>query len=325
MEVEDDKVTILSGLYKGKTIGSPFSLYIENKVWSDWDAEQRPVIRIPRPGHADLVGALKYGLKDIQGVIERASARETAIRTAIGAIAKAMLAEFEIEVIGHVVGIGRATSMANPSLRRLKLKVEKSSVFCADSKESEHMVREITKAKLKGETLGGVFEVVAARVPPGLGSYVQWDRRLDGKLARAVLSIPSVKAMEIGDGIASAGRLGSQVHDRIFATQGLVVRKTNRAGGIEGGVSNGELIRVRGFAKPIPTVGKPLDSVDLKSKQKAKAPAIRSDVCVVPAISVIGEAVVAWEIAECFVEKFGADTLAEMKRNYRTYRRSLAL
>ncbi|MFQ6002386.1 MAG: chorismate synthase [Candidatus Zixiibacteriota bacterium] len=323
MKMETDKIRFLAGLYKGVTIGSPLALYIENKDWANWKDKERTMVRIPRPGHADLAGAFKYGFDDIQRVIERASARETAIRTSIGAVAKKLLAEFDIEVIGHVIRIGKICCGASLSLAQVKKGIKNSPVFCCDPKKSELMCREIDRAKSRGETLGGIFEVLVTKVPPGLGSYVHWDKRLDGRLAKAILSIPSVKGVEVGEAIENSQKYGSEVHDQIFIRKEEIYRKTNRAGGIEGGVSNGEIIRMRGFVKPIPTLGNLLDSVDLWSKKGTKAPLVRSDICVVPAISVIGEAVVAWGIAESFAEKFGGDSLKEMKRNYKNYMRGL--
>ena len=323
MRIETDRVRILAGLYKGMTVGSPLAIFIENRDWANWKGKRRPKGRVPRPGHADLAGVLKYGFDDIQRVIERASARETAMRTAVGAVAKHLLAEFGIKVIGHVTAIGSTSSSSTPSIARLERAVQKSPVFCADPAASRSMVEEIDRAGSAGETLGGVFEILAAGVTPGLGAYAHWDRRLDGRLAGAVLSIPSVKGMEIGDAALNSRRPGSRAHDEIVARGRKVFRRTNRAGGIEGGVSNGEVIVVRGFAKPIPTLGEPLDSIDLGSMKRAKAPLVRSDVCVVPAISVIGEALVAWEIAAAFAEKFGGDSMEGLSANYRAYRRRL--
>lgn len=319
MKIEADKVRILAGLCKGVTIGSPLALVIENKDWANWKGRRRRKVTVPRPGHADLAGALKYGHDDIQKVIERASARETAIRTAIGAVAKELLAEFGIDVTGHVTAIGTVSSRPMPSPAGLARRIQASPVFCADRKAATAMVAEIDRARSEGETLGGVFEIIAQGVPPGLGSYVHWDRRLDARLAGAILSIPSVKGTEIGEAVENSGRHGSEAHDEISGSAGRLRRKTNRAGGIEGGVSNGEAIVVRGYAKPIPTLGTPLGSIDLKSMKKTKAPLVRSDVCVVPAISVIGEALVAWEIAAAFVEKFSGDSLEDMKAHYGIY------
>jgi chorismate synthase len=316
-KIEKDRVTIVSGLRDGATIGSPLSLQIENKDWANRKDRKSYKRRIPRPGHADLAGVRKYGFDDIQNVIERSSARETAMRTAVGALANILLSEFGIDIVGYTRAIGRVKSAApDMPVEGIRKVAGTSPVYCADSVKSGLMCNEIDKAKEKGETLGGMFEVMAARVPPGLGSYVHWDRRLDGNLARAIMSIPSVKAVEVGEGIANAARPGSRAHDRIGTRQGQIMRPTNRAGGIEGGVSNGEAIVVRGYTKPIPSLRSPLPSVELDSGARTRAPYVRSDVCVVPAISVIAEAVTAWVLAEAFVEKFGGDSVVEMKRNH---------
>ncbi len=322
MKIEADEVKILSGVYKGETLGSPMAMYIENKDWVNWRNEERPKMSVPRPGHADLAGAIKYDFDDLQRVSERASARETAMRTAIGGVAKILLAEFDLGVSAHVTRIGKvALEGRDICPAEIGQKTEESPVSCVDKKTSEAMCKQIDLAESKGETLGGVFEVVVEGVPAGLGSYVHWDRRLDGRLARAVLSIPSVKGVEIGEAIDNSQKYGSEVHDQIFITKGNIQRKTNRAGGIEGGVTNGEQLLVRGFVKPIPTLGNPLASVDLQSRRNSKAPIVRSDICVVPAVSVIAEAVVAWEMACAFAEKFGGDSLKEMKENYQAYRK----
>ncbi len=326
MKIEKDRIKILGGLYKGETIGSPLALYIENKDWANWKDKERVRVTIPRPGHADLAGAFKYGLDDLQRVTERASARETAMRTAVGGAAKIFLKEFDIDVIAYVSTIGKVTlKKKKRSLIEIKKKAESSLVLCPDKKTSGLMCQEIDLAKSKKETLGGVFEVIVTGVPPGLGSYVHWDRRLDGRLARAILSIPSVKGFEIGEAIENSRKYGSEVHDEIFVRKSKIYRKTNRAGGIEGGVTNGKEIILRGFVKPVPTLGNPLSSVDILSGKKSKAPLVRSDICVIPAISVIAEAVVAWEMACVFVEKFAGDSLREMRNNYQNYRNEILL
>jgi len=319
-KIEKDRITIVGGVRHGLTLGSPLALYMENKDWANRKDKKSPPRRVPRPGHADLAGTLKYQFDDIQNVIERASARETAIRTAVGAVAIQLLAEFGIEFAGRVVAIGTISSPdLDPHFSEMVGAVGSSPVYCADPEISKLMCTEIDRARQAGDTLGGTFEVRVLNVPPGLGSHVHWDRKLDGRLAQAILSIPSVKACEFGEAIQNARLPGSQVHDEIHAEQGTVFRTTNRAGGIEGGISNGEDIIVRGFAKPISSLKKPLRSVNLRSKEQTKAPYVRSDVCVVPAISVIAEAMVAWVVAECFVEKFGGDSLDEMKENYDQY------
>ena len=322
--IENDKVIITGGVRRGLTIGGPVSLYIENRDWLNRKNKKMPIKHVPRPGHADLAGVLKYDFDDIQNVIERSSARETAMRTAVGAVGEVLLNEFGIGIIGHTIAIGRVKSPAKGlSDKEIKSLIDSSPVYCVDSKKSELMCREIDKAKSNGDTLGGCFEVVANNVPIGLGSYVHWDRKLEGRLAQAILSIPSVKAVEIGDGLAVSKYSGSKAHDKIIPRKGTIVRGGNRAGGIEGGVTNGEPVVVRGYAKPISSLRKPLPSLDLRSKSKTRAPYVRSDVCVVPAISVIAETMVAWVLAEAFVEKFGGDSISEMQRNYENYRAHL--
>ena len=325
MQIEKDSVQILTGLVDGKTIGAPLALWIENKDWENWKNKKRNKQTVPRPGHADLSGILKYDLDDIQYVIERASARETAMRVAIGGVIKQFLREFEIHTVGHVIEIGgikvKPNSLTPEQIREKSLE---SPVFCIDEKVSKQICRKIDQAKSKGETLGGVFEIIASNIPIGLGSYASWDSRLDANLARAVMSIPSVKAVEIGNGVENVSKFGSQVHDEIFYNRKKgFYRRTNRAGGLEGGVSNGQNIMVRGYAKPISTLKNPLNSVDIVTKKKTKAPYVRSDVCFVPALSVVGDAVVAWEIATAFREKFGGDSIIETKRNFHSYLKNL--
>jgi len=317
--IEKDRVSIVGGVRDGSTLGSPLALYIENKDWANHKNRKGSIKRVPRPGHADLAGAVKYRFDDIQNVIERSSARETAIRTAVGAIAQILLAEFGIEIIGHVIAIGpKKARRSKHSLAGKKETILGSPVFCADPESASAMCEEIDRAREDGDTLGGTFEVLVANLPPGLGSYVHWDRKLDGRLAQAILSIPSVKAMEFGAAIRNAGLRGTKVHDAIHLSGERLVRSSNRAGGLEGGVTNGEDLVVRGFAKPISSLRNPLPSVNLKSKTATKAPYVRSDVCVVPAVSVIAEAMVSWVIAESFVEKYGGDSLEEMKDNFRS-------
>lgn len=319
-KIEKDRVIITAGLRHGATIGSPLSLYIENKDWLNRKDKNPSPRKIPRPGHADLAGVLKYGFKDIQNVIERSSARETAIRTAVGAVAKIILAEFGIIVIGHVIKIGcKSASISNFNLDQFRKQVSCSPVYCADPKGTKAVCAEIDKAKSHGDTLGGIFEVIACNVPAGLGSYVHWDRRLDGKLAQIIMSIPSVKGVEIGEGFKTSSLPGSRVHDRLYEKNETIIRRTNRAGGIEGGVSNGNTITIRGYAKPISSLKNSISSVNLETGQATKAPYVRSDVCVVPAASVIAEALVSWVIAECLVEKFGGDSMKEMRDNYKSF------
>jgi len=328
MKIEKDKVEIKSGLINGETIGAPLALWIENKDWENWKNRPREKNTIPRPGHADLSGLLKYGLDDIQSVIERASARETALRVAIGSVVKQFLSNFGIKLAGHVIEIGGVSlpqkNYKNLNLEKIRQRALNSPVFCIDRAVSLKMCQKIDQARKKKDTVGGVFEVIAAGVPIGLGSYVHWDRRLDANLTFAVMSIPSVKGVEIGDGISNTKNFGSRVQDQIYysVNQGYY-RLTNRAGGMEGGISNGQNIIVRGYAKPISTLLNPLDSVDTDTKKKVKAPYVRSDICFVPALSVIGEAVVAWVIAAMFLEKFGGDSLKETERNFKTYLKDL--
>ncbi len=325
MTIEKDSVQILAGLMDGRTIGAPLALWIENRDWENWKNKKRIRQTVPRPGHADLSGILKYELDDIQSVIERASARETAMRVAVGGIIKQFLREFDIYIVGHVIEIGGIRIRENNfSAEEIRAKVLESPVFCVDRKASQRICQTIDQAKTRGDTLGGIFEVIATDIPIGLGSYVSWDRRLDANLARAVMSLPSVKAVEIGSGIGNASKFGSAVHDEIFYNKKKgFYRLTNRAGGLEGGVSNGQDIVVRGYAKPISTLRNSLSSVDIFTRKKTKAPYVRSDVCFVPALSVVGEAVVAWEIAKAFGEKFGGDSISETKRNFHHYLKNL--
>jgi len=326
MVIEQDRAEILSGVRHGFTMGSPISFLIPNRDWQNWkqivgvspvEEEIEPVTRL-RPGHADLAGAVKYHQDDIRPILERASARETASRVGVGAIARKLLGEFGIEIHSHTVCIGGrwAREMALVDWVR----VEASPVRCADAKAERAMLATINGARDAGDSVGGVFEAVADGVPIGLGSHVHWDRRLDGRIAQAIMSINAVKGVEIGAGFAAAGLPGSEVHDIIEPD----VRRhwhhaTNRAGGIEGGMSNGEPIVVRAAVKPIPTLSRPLPSVDLRTGEKVEAHVERSDVCVVPAAGVIGEAMLAIVLADAILEKFGGDHIAETLRNYRAY------
>lgn len=330
MKIEQDRVEILSGLVEGKTIGSPLGLMIKNKDWENWQDKKNPSLTIPRPGHADFTGAVKYGFEDIRKVLERASARQTAMRVAIGSLTQQFLEEFNLNIYSYVLRIGQVKARRITSFNpKIKAEINKSPVYCVDGIASIGMCREIDRARDKGDTLGGVFEVVISGVPIGLGSYVEWDRRLDARLASAVMSIPAVKAVEIGEGIETSEKKGSDVHDEIFIQDkpknnfSRYYRKTNRAGGIEGGVTNGEKVVIKAYLKPIPTLIDPLRSIDFVTKKETKAIYQRSDICVVPAASVVGEAVAAWEIAVAFLEKFGGDSLAEIKENYENYKESL--
>jgi len=315
MEIERDKVEIMSGVAKGFTTGAPISLRIENKDWRR--DEKSPPVTIPRPGHADLAGAIKYGHRDLRLVSERASARETAARVAVGAIAKKLLSEFDIAVGSYVVEIGGVEAeVPDLPLEELWELAEASDVHCPDGKAAERMRQRIDEAKREGDSLGGVFVVAAMGVPVGLGSYVHWDRRLDARLAYAVMSIPAVKGVEIGPAFANARLPGTQVQDEIFFEKGKIARRSNRAGGTEGGVSNGQPIVVQAAMKPIPTTLTSLRSVDLATGRPADTHYRRSDVCAVPAAAVVGEAMVAWVLAEALMEKIGGDSISEMKAKW---------
>jgi chorismate synthase len=329
MKIERDKVETLSGVAKGLTIGAPIALRIENRDWANWKDRDVPPWTVPRPGHADLAGAIKYGLNDLRLVAERASARETAARVAVGAVAKQLLAEFDIGVGSYVTEIGGVVAEI-PDLPAHELweHAEGSDVCCPDPIAAEAMRRRIDEAKAAGDSLGGVFVVVATGVPVGLGSHVHWDRRLDARLASAVMSIPAIKGVEIGTAFENARKRGTEVHDEIFTNlksqipnprfqTSNVKRHSNRAGGIEGGMSNGQPIVVRAAMKPIPTTVTPLRSVDLATGEATHTQYQRSDVCAVPAASVVGEAMVAWVIADALMEKLGGDSIEEMKSRWK--------
>ncbi len=329
MKIERDKVELLSGVAKGLTIGAPIALRIENKDWANWKDRDVPSWTVPRPGHADLAGATKYGLGDLRQVAERASARETAARVAVGAVAKRLLSEFGIAVGSHVTEIGGVVPEI-PDLPPHELweRAEASDVRCPDPVAAESMRQRIDEARAAGDSLGGVFVVVATGVPVGLGSHVHWDRRLDSRLAGAVMSIPAIKGVEIGPAFENARKRGTEVHDEIFVNlksqisnlkyqTSNVKRYSNRAGGIEGGMSNGQPIVVRAAMKPIPTTVTPLRSVDLSTGEPATTQYQRSDVCAVPAASVVGEAMVAWVIADALMEKLGGDSIEEMKSRWK--------
>jgi len=318
MKIESDSVKVLSGLRGSLTIGSPISLLITNK---DSSIDKLPSLSCPRPGHADLAGALKYNLKDLRSILERSSARETAARVAIGAICKILLAEFDIEVASHVVLIGGVDAHTSSlEFDHIKQTVEKSSIRCADEAADKLMCEEIDKAREAGDTLGGTFEVIVKNPLVGLGSHVQWDRKLDAKLAAGLMSIQGIKGVGIGQGMVSGQKPGSEFHDEIiYNKQKGFSRKSNNAGGIEGGISNGENIILRAAMKPICTLKEALASVDIRTKKTAKAEVQRADVCAVPAAGIVGEAVVAFEIANAVSEKLGGDSLDEMKRNFDAY------
>jgi len=321
MKLEVDRVELLGGVVGGETIGAPIAMKIENR---DWRKDEPPLHR-PRPGHADLVGAQKYGFTDVRRVLERSSARETAARVAVGAVCRRLLAEFEIQIFSHVVAIGEVTARAEtPPWGELAERAEASELRCADEGAESRMRAAIDEAKTRGDTLGGVFEVVALGVPPGLGSYVQWDRKLDGQLAQAVMSIHAIKGVEVGRAFELARGPGSAAHDEIFWTRERgFYRETNRAGGTEGGVTTGGPLVVRGAMKPLSTLMSPLRSIDVVTKQPSTAAVVRSDVCSVPAAAVVAEAMVAIVLADAFHEKFGADTIREMRASYEGYRRRL--
>ncbi len=340
MKIERDTAHILSGVRQGKTIGSPIAVLLENRDWQNWqeslpvgagDPEKHKRVASPRPGHADLAGALKYNFPEARFVLERSSARETAARVAVGAIAKLLLRELGMEVLSHVVSVGAAAVREEDvSWEKIRTLYHRDEVLlnCVDERAEQRMKEEVDKALKTGDSVGGVFEVRAHGVPPGLGTYANWDERLDTLLAGAVMSLQAVKAVEIGSGVTVAGAMGSAVHDEIgYTRQGArftgFTRKANRAGGIEGGVSNGEDVIVRGYLKPISTLRRPLESVDFATREPVKAAYERSDVCVVPAAGVGGEAMVALMLARCALEKFGGDSLEETKRNFEAYLKQL--
>ena len=330
MLIEQDQVEILSGVVSRKTIGSPIGLMIKNRDWKNVKKQNLTPLLIPRPGHADLAGMIKYNFHDCRPVLERASARQTAMKVAIGTVALQFLEFFKIYSYCHVKTIGNISLKDEPIFdEAFQKKIQQSKVFCMDASISEEMCRQIDEAKKNGDTLGGIFEIAVKGVPIGLGSHVHWDRRLDGRLAAALMSIPGVKAVEIGNGIAASREKGSEVHDAIYRTDDELdlsqkyFRKKNDAGGLEGGISNGETILLRAYFKPIPTLLNPLDSVNIKTGEKTKAMYQRSDICVVPAASVVGEAMVGWEIAAAFLEKFGGDSLREIEKNIQNYKRGL--
>lgn len=338
MKIESDQIEITAGVRHGTTLGSPIAFAIHNKDWDNWQeamgveappegAELRAVAR-PRPGHADLPGALKYQTHDVRDILERASARETTTRVAVGAFCRLLLAHFGIRIGSHVIAVGSehiAKEFGNPTREMIFSLDQESPMRCLDEEAGKRMMRLIDASKKAGDTLGGCAEIIAGPIPPGLGTHIQWDRRLDGLLAQAMMSIPSVKAIEIGQGIESSRNPGSLVHDEILYNEQekRFVRKTNRAGGVEGGISNGEDILVRVYPKPIPTLGKPLASVDIVTKEPFEAVVERSDVCVVPAAGVVAEAMLGIVLAGVFLEKFGGDSMGETEGNFDGYVRLL--
>ena len=327
MKIESDKVTLLSGVRDGTTIGSPIAFLVENKDWVNWQQKMDPVkadtsdiLTTPRPGHADLAGSLKTGLTDIRNILERASARQTASLVGAGAFAKLFLKEFGVEVISQVTAIGPVK--AKPKIIRAEMmaEIDASPVRTADKEAEGRMVQAIKDAQNSGDTLGGSFEVVATGVVAGLGSYATADKRLDGRLCQALVGIPAVKAASVGQILETAFMSGSAAHDEIYYDEVKgYYRKTNKAGGIEGGVSNGSDIVLNGFMKPIPTLSKPLNTVDMKTKEAAQAFKERHDTVAVPAAAVIAEAAAALELADAFMDKFGSDNLSDLKQNYQNY------
>ncbi len=334
MKIETDRAEIVAGVRHSKTIGSPIAIIIRNRDWENWTAalpvedtegaedKRKPLTR-PRPGHADLAGAIKYNFHDARYILERASARETTARVAIGALAKALLAEFGIEVRGHVIAVGEARLGRQASWEEIVALHQKPEVMlgCVDGEAEHRMKALVDEAYKSGDTVGGVFEIVAHNVPPGLGSHITWDTRLDGRLAQAIVSMQAVKGVEIGFAKEGAASFGSRVQDTIGydRAERRFTRGANRAGGLEGGMTNGQDVLVRGMLKPISTLRRPLESVDLVTREPALAAYERSDVCVVPAAAVIGEAMVALVLAQAFLEKFGGDSLAETRRNFEGY------
>lgn len=331
MQIETDRVEILSGVRWGETLGSPVTLAVINRDWENWREKMSPdpqyrdetiAVTRPRPGHADLTGAIKYHQRDVRNILERSSARETAARVAVGGVAKELLQRFGISVSGFVAELGGIKSnRGDLALAEVIKKAALSELFTYDEQAEVAMKLHIDAMKAAGDSLGGVVEVIVSGVPPGLGSYVQWDRKLDARLSMALMSIQAIKGVEVGIGFAAAALPGSQVHDEIVY-EGEVSsfsRSSNRAGGIEGGMSNGEDIVLRAAMKPIPTLYKPLRTVDINSKEILEATVERSDICAVPAAAVVAEAVVAIEIAAAFLEKFGNDSILETDRNYENY------
>ncbi len=327
MKIEKDKVEIITGVRDGKTIGSPVTLMVHNKDWANWEqimgaepgaAIDQRTVTLPRPGHADLTGGIKYNQKDLRNILERASARETTIRVAVGALAQSVLQQFGIELWSHVVSIGSVNSTADFS--KLNDALYDTPVYCTDAAASEQMVQAIDAAKAAGDTLGGVVEVVVDGLPLGLGSYVHYDRKLDGKLAQAVMSIQAFKGVEIGMGFEAARVPGSQAHDELYYAQDKgFYHTTNRCGGLEGSMTNGDPVIVRGAMKPIPTLYQPLHSADFITHEAGLASVERSDACAVPAAAIVMQNAVAWTILEGFFEKFGGDNLEEVMRNYNGY------
>jgi chorismate synthase len=335
MIIEKDQVSFLSGVRWGKTLGSPITLSIRNRDWENWGKTMSPrledrqdglAVTHPRPGHADLTGVIKYRQDDARNILERSSARETAARVAVGALCGKFLRDLGLEILCYVTEIGgvradESSAEGIPDYRERFRMSEASPCRTFDPRAEKAMMAAIDRAKLDGDSLGGVVEVVALGLPPGLGSHVHWDRRLDGRLAGAMMSIQAFKGVEIGAGFGAARSPGSRVHDEIFHEKGQVIRRTNRAGGLEGGMTNGAPLVVRGAMKPIPTLYQPLQTIDLKTKEAFAATVERSDVCAVPAAAVVAEAVVCIELASAILEKFGGDAMEEIRENLAAYQR----
>lgn len=340
MQIETDKAQINSGVRFGLSTGAPICLEIINKDWENWTTpmsvepvnmsneqnklavESKEITKV-RPGHADFAGAMKYNHNDVRNILERSSARETAARVAVGAVAKSLLKEFEIEGFSHVLQIGNVKASTTTNYAQIKEKAQVSDLRCADEKAADLMKKEIDTAQENGDTLGGCVEIIFENLPVGLGSFVQWDRKLDGKLAQAIISIQAVKSVEIGIGADVAQKSGHQTHDEIFYENGEYLRKTNNAGGIEGGMTNGETLVIKASMKAIPTMKKALKSVDLKNHQGYEAHFERSDTCAVAACGVVAEAMAAIVLADVFLEKFGGDSLEEIKANFDNYKEYL--
>ena len=335
MKIETDTIEFLAGVRHGRTIGSPIALKIENRdfvhwqeIMSDTALKSTPknprLVKRPRPGHADLAGGQKFQARDLRDILERASARETASRVACGALAKQLIKQFGIEVRSHVIRLGRAAVPEREyTWDEITAIPTDTQLACVDASAEADMIAHIDEAKENGDTLGGIFEVAARNVVIGLGSHTSWYEKLDGRIAQAFMSIQAVKAVEIGSGVANAGLPGSEVHDEIYFENGHFERRTNRAGGLEGGITNGQLLRVRGYLKPISTLKKPLHSVDIDTKEDSPAAFERSDVTAVPAAGVIGEAMLAIVLANSLREKFGGDSIDEMRRNFDSYSSAL--
>mgnify|MGYP006286546953 CR=1 FL=1 len=332
MDIEKDKVEIISGIRDGKTIGSPVGMMIQNKDYKNWkkimdiyNIDIDDEVSQPRPGHADLAGVLKYGHKDIRNILERASARETAARVAVGGLLYNFLKYFEIDLISHVVQIGTIeTKKRLDSVKDIKKAISDSKLYCIDRKEDKEMISLIDKTKDEGDSLGGVVEITTSKLIPGLGDHTTWDRRIDNKISGAMMSIPSVKGVEIGRAFENSIKKGSQVHDEIYYSKSRgYYRKTNNAGGIEGGITNGEPINIRLAVKPIPTLSKPLKTIDIITKEEKEALKERADVTVVPSVGVIAEAMLIFILSREILIKFGGDNIEETLRNYNNYQKKI--